>query len=222
MSTNEGPGAGSRSRLEFDEIDDGDLDRVAPLTIEAGGGGDDLFDLVDLGGDCVSRRLAAERGGEGGAVDQHGDGEILDHEAGAGRLNRLRRDFVVCQLLALLRLVVRLLRIRRPSLRLRKIGLDACGLLSSRVLRALLLLGDAHRPLDTAVGIVDGLVRLRLVGVEPGRDRDLKILGAEVRRQRAADVLADLLRHFLFEREQIVRRLLDRTGRRRPRGCRRR
>ena len=85
-------------------------------------------------------------------------------------------------------------------------------MLAGRVLRTLLFLGDAHRPFDTAVGIIDCLVRLRFVGVEPGGDGDLKVLRAEVRRQRAADVLADLLRHFLFEREQIVRRLLDRIG----------
>ena len=64
---------GTRRRLEvaarIDEIDDGDLDRVAPLTIETGGRGDELLDLVDLSGDRVGRRFAAERGGERGAID---------------------------------------------------------------------------------------------------------------------------------------------------------
>jgi hypothetical protein len=89
----------TRRRLEvvgrIDEIDNGNLDDVPALSIEAGGRRDQLFDLVDLICDRVWRRLVPERSGERSAIDQHRDREVLDREAGAGCLNRFGRDFVL-------------------------------------------------------------------------------------------------------------------------------
>ena len=81
--------------------------------------------------------------------------------------------------------------------------------LAGRVLRVLLLLDHPHRALDALVGIVDRLVGLGLVGVEPRRDADLEIVQAQIGRERGGDLLAQFLRNLLFQAEQIVGRLLE-------------
>ena len=90
-----------------------------------------------------------------------------------------------------------------------RLAVDAGRGLAGRVLRVLLLLDHPHRALDALVGVVDRLVGLGLVGVEPRRDADLEIVQAQIGREGGGDLLAQFLRNLLFEAEQVVGRFLE-------------
>ncbi len=55
--------AGDRLEVlaRIDEVDDRDLDLVAAILLQAGGGNDELLDFLDLLVDRLGRRLVAER-----------------------------------------------------------------------------------------------------------------------------------------------------------------
>ena len=105
--------------------------------------------------------------------------------------------------------VARLLGVGRLRLVLGQVGVDAGRRLAGRVLRVLLLLDHPHRALDALIGIVDRLVGLGLVGVEPRRDADLEIVQAQIGREGGGDLLAQFLRNLLLQAEQVVGRFLE-------------
>ena len=177
ISISDGPGAGSRSRLESTKSTTEILTASPRCRLIPAAEPTSCSISLTWPSIASDRRLPAKRRGERGAIDQARpprDSGRRSLRWSSESVSRKPHSSSVPRASACYRLTVSIP--RQSVSALEDWRSTPAGLLAGRVLRALLFLGDPHRPFDTAVGIVDRFVRLRLVSVEPGGDRDLKVL----------------------------------------------
>ena len=118
--------------------------------------------------------LVAKTGRKARPIDQNGQEHLVHHVSIAYGRHRLRRHFVVRDVLPPLLFVVGILAAGRIDLLIGQILLHGRRRLPIQALRRLLFANGANRPLDTGIRVIDRLVGLSLVGAELGRDADFE------------------------------------------------